>query len=560
MDVTVRYEGLQSPLITSPECSNCNKRCAVKVFINAGFSTKENDEPIPIYVLKIYTATEESLVEIVSINQCINCQARPKIKTIDQREYAIKEKIACHCGTETTLNFGLMRKSNPLIADITDTDEEANSVTSALEGDRNFRDQDLKWSFVGRNNKRKNIREPNMSSISPPQKVISLQNRFETLEDMDCEENSTSLKSLLGKIPNTNTNSKLVEPEGKKQEQDAIGKNKPAKPPTVTIQCPDQIKTDDGNRFLVKMAQITHAEIRINKTIGRAYIRAPDEKKHKEILDYLVTEGIEYHTHGIDKQRRRTKKILAKGVHTQGHSEADIIDDIEKRWAIRAKRAITFESGVSVLLIFESNVTMKEIKTITHILYQRVKMEKYKIKATAVTQCKRCLDFGHIATHCGRKERTASTISTNKEGNQVEICSACGTSGHNAKQAKCPRFQEEMERQKRRRQNFAGKNLQKRNTDEKVITKPSLITHGISYATKTRGSLIKQDQNVKEPRSHAQLDAQNKILSDHLNQGVNTSKMIFSPDMTDEDFRAALQQAMNAITETILMAIKSKYG
>ena len=140
------------------------------------------------------------------------------------------------------------------------------------------------------------------------------------------------------------------------------------------------------------------------------------------------------------------------------YSQSEIQQDFMDRHGLELEKAVTLNNS-AVVLIFAGHCDMRDIKKANIILNQRVKIEPYRVKLTAVTQCKNCLEFGHIASYCGRTTREAWVLDHKDDGNpsadeETKRCAQCGEAGHIATQARCLKFQEEINKQRARRVAF----------------------------------------------------------------------------------------------------------
>lgn len=127
---------------------------------------------------------------------------------------------------------------------------------------------------------------------------------------------------------------------------------------------------------------------------------------------------------------------------------------------------------------------MREARDIKYILSQRATMEKYKVRDSAITQCKRCWQFGHVQSHCHRPQQPES-VERREDGEVWHVCYNCHEIGHTARQAKCPMFQLEIQKQKNRRQAFVQNIQRVKQQPEKVINLKNFKTartNGASYA------------------------------------------------------------------------------
>lgn len=238
---------------------------------------------------------------------------------------------------------------------------------------------------------------------------------------------------------------------------------------------------------ITEIAREHNCELKTNKRSGKLFFTPRQIENRRTLIEELKKRpDFEFHTYGTKLERRPSKKVVAKGVITSGHNEEEIKQDIKERYGMTPERAVPLRNS-ALVLIFSGETDMRDIKNITTILYQRVKIEKYRVKQTAVTQCKNCLDFGHVQAHCGRKRVCDTEAETDQEGETTEICSKCHQPGHTARQAKCPLFQEEIKKQRERRLRFQQANKEQTTSNvnprqQKVNAPMAGIKSGISYA------------------------------------------------------------------------------
>lgn len=260
--------------------------------------------------------------------------------------------------------------------------------------------------------------------------------------------------------------------------------------PTIFATNPEWLESTTGMNEAMLIAKEADADFCFDKRSGKFMFKPRTLEARNKIKFALEHRNkAEYYTHGTREERRPSKKFVAKGVYTGTCTESDIIENIGERYGLTPERAIVLRNA-ALLLVFRGDADSREIRSITTILYQCVKIEKYKVKMTAVTQCKRCLDFGHVQAHCGRtkKEDTIAMMSNDSDALKV-VCSNCNEEGHTARQAKCPLFHAEIERQRERRQKFNSANVKPKKSDvqqQKAASAPD-VQPGVSYADRTSG-------------------------------------------------------------------------
>ena len=148
---------------------------------------------------------------------------------------------------------------------------------------------------------------------------------------------------------------------------------------------------------------------------------------------FAALEEAEYHTYGTPQERRASKKVIVKGFFAGDFTEFEIQANVRESWGLQLERFVPLNNSAAVL-IFAGDTDMRDIKSMNTLMYQRVKVEPYKVKPTAVTQCKRCLEFGHVKQHCGRTPREPYYVDTDEDGNEstdpaLRCCTKCRYQG-----------------------------------------------------------------------------------------------------------------------------------
>lgn len=251
------------------------------------------------------------------------------------------------------------------------------------------------------------------------------------------------------------------------------------------------------SKKITEIAREHNCELKTDKRSGKLFFTPRQIENRRTLIEELKKRpDFEFYTYGTKLERKPSKKVVAKGVITSGYNEEEIKHDIKERYGYTPERAVPLRNS-ALVLIFSGETDMRDIKNITTILYQRVKIEKYRVKPTAVTQCKNCLDFGHVQAHCGRKQVYDIETEIDEEGKTTETCTKCHQPGHTARQAKCPLFQEEIKRQRERRLRFLqiNKDLTTTNVNlrqQNFNTPSAIIKPGISYAQ----TVSKEDETL----------------------------------------------------------------
>lgn len=235
-----------------------------------------------------------------------------------------------------------------------------------------------------------------------------------------------------------------------------------------------------------EIARTTNCVIRADPKSKKIIYTPKNKEAHEAIQKWLNNDHSKYnyYTYGCKDDRRPAKKLIAKGIRAEGYTEEEIKADILTRYGIKTERVITMKNS-ALILIFPGETDMRVARDIKFILSQRATIEKYKIRDSAVTQCKRCWQFGHVQSHCHRIEQP-DAIEQHEDGEVWRACYNCQEIGHTARQAKCPLFQLEITKQKDRRQAFAKNNKQSKQQPTKQAT-PAVDAPKSTWATRTEG-------------------------------------------------------------------------
>lgn len=295
-----------------------------------------------------------------------------------------------------------------------------------------------------------------------------------------------------------NRTSTLVSPQPpiknkeKTGDQPSISRRPDRKFPAVVVYSGESV---DSDRAAALLARQTDCTFSVDEAGKRYFFRPRSLESRTKLLELLATKpDIEYFTHGTKQERRPSRKFVAKGLRAAGYTEEELAQSITEDYAITPTRVIPLQKEV-MLLIFPGDVDPRDVREINRIANQCVKIEKYKVKRTAVTQCKNCLAFGHVQAHCRMKKIEATVTMTDHNGTHKIICSVCGGEDHTAKQAKCPAFKNEIEMNKKRRELFNKKNI------KKVPIRPANIKEGVSFAQAAAQSGC---QSSEPPQHHEQ--------------------------------------------------------
>lgn len=170
----------------------------------------------------------------------------------------------------------------------------------------------------------------------------------------------------------------------------------------------------------------------------------------------------------------------------------------------------------ALILIFPGETDMRVARDIKFILSQRATIEKYKVRDTAVTQCKRCWQFGHVQSHCRRPEQPDS-VEQREDGDVWHVCYNCHEIGHTARQAKCPLFQLEIKKQKNRRQAFVNNEGLTQKPTNRMIEASNIKAAAATRVDRTSyAAAVGASSSTKTTRKPPENESMAKALPDYL--------------------------------------------
>lgn len=535
------WRGNQTAIRTL-KCDDCGKSSAVKMFAEVDNNTVDG---IPNFNTKFYEfGVPETSVRQGRGPKCSGCSQPTYTRVIDQSRFINNELVCCPCGVTNEIWV-----AGPTILDhTTNKDNKCRQVGEWLTAAKreNMRKQKAK------ENREKFERIQNegiQSAIFSSAPKIPTANQFESLASdttLTEQDDSSSIVSGGGGASASSRNSKrkvTASPEGdgafvtarrhkkiaRAAETRQSSREQPREPETTT-NIPDRLDTRGAKSAQTNMSHNTTQEKRLpvivctndkwlenqaafkqslllakkhkcimktDKNTGKFFFTPNTMESRQAIIDELKSsDGCEFYTYGTKYERRASKKVIAKGIMTTGFSETEVIEDISDRYGLKPQRAIVLKNA-AMILIFEGSTDMRDIKNIRIILNQRAKIEKYRVKVTAVTQCKNCLQFGHVQAHCNRKKKDEVETDTDNDGKSVMICSNCKEPGHTARQAKCPIFKDEIKRQKERRLKFSER-TRNPNTENNTKSSWTKIQPGVSFADKTANKQTNINEGIKD--------------------------------------------------------------
>ena len=231
--------------------------------------------------------------------------------------------------------------------------------------------------------------------------------------------------------------------------------------PPIIATVPDISRSTEVLRDITSLAAQHKCTLATDKRINQVRIMPSTLEGRAAVIEALdKIKEAQYHTYGAPQERKPSKKVVAKGFMMGDFTESEIQANVSSVWGLQLERVVLLNNS-TVVLIFSGDSDMRDIKSITTLMYQRVRINPYKVKPTAVTQCKRCMEFGHVKQYCGHTPREPYYTDTDENGNPssspeaARHCTMCRESGHTAVQARCPLFQKEIKRQRERRRKFA---------------------------------------------------------------------------------------------------------
>lgn len=539
--------------IKTLQCKQCSKRTCVKVFVHAVMIKNEHGHLSSETKYFIYTAADSKTRQGRG-PPCRgqNCNQPTYTKVIDQDRFLNKEIITCqHCGiiNEITATSPSLRDAPKakivgewLTKNRLEQIRQEKISENAAKFDRTHNPKRTRWQ-------NKQIQK---QQTTTPIETSNIFSGLLTEDDGTSPDPpiSTQIEELDECASTTSTNSKRKAPaspelitNSAKRSRDNLeskippmtssnpdvnvltrpqGNNKRVKrlPPVI---CTNETWLDSASTFkeISKLAQKHNCDLKFDRNSGRLLFTPKTVENRDALIEELSKKpDFEYHTYGTKLERRPAKKVIAKGVISTGYVEQEIIEDIETRYGLKPERAVPLKNA-AMILIFNGDCDMRDIKSISTILCQKVKIEKYKVKLTAVTQCKRCLQFGHVQAHCGKKPRSETETEKDSDGNIIVICSNCHEPGHTARQAKCPQFKEEIQKQRERRLRFVKESEQRSKHQDSTLKQQSkqyrTITPGITFSKVTatrRDETVQPDTDTPAGSGpgNTQRDSTSKIL------------------------------------------------
>lgn len=494
----------QYPL-TKVKCDICKSWKVIKAFIKCeGIAGPEAEKLKIRTVFYKYCADERKCGR--SRTQCVKCNKTLFAQMVKQSDFVTIEYVKCTNKLCETVNRIaeingpseeiLQQKARPKRTER--AKKEGEESTSALRGNSNKnRELFLRNRFAvlaSENEDSESLNQDNSLSDSSQTPVILGGRRAEKRKNSTSpgETGQREVKRNSHKRPDNDQNASASEANTshaqgdtpKTSSQPAVTKNKPSrtsdkKLPAIVVSKGEYI---DSDRAAAQLAKQTDSTFSVDDIGKRYFFRPRALESRAKLLELLeANPDAEYYTHGIKQERRPSRKFVAKGLRAAGYTEQELAQSITEDYAITPTRVIPLQKEI-MLLIFPGEVDPRDIYEIYKIADQRVKIEKYKVKRTAVTQCKNCLAFGHVQAHCHMKKTEATVTITHENGEQKTVCSTCGGEGHTAKQAKCPAFKKEIDNNKRRRDEFAKVNTKKKATP---VTRTAHVRKGVSFAEAT---------------------------------------------------------------------------
>lgn len=197
-------------------------------------------------------------------------------------------------------------------------------------------------------------------------------------------------------------------------------------------------------------------------------ILVPSKPHYNAVLEYLRQKKAQFFTHDIPAEK--PFKVVLRGLYDMKEAELSAyltecglkVVAVHK---IRRKETNTkFRDQLYLLHLEKGSVTLKELKEIKAISHVVVEWERYRPVHRDVTQCWKCLNFGHGGRNCHLTVR-CSNCGENHEQEQcptkllVAKCCNCG-GDHPSTDRACPKRAEFIQL----RRNVANRKNQGRST------------------------------------------------------------------------------------------------
>jgi hypothetical protein len=223
------------------------------------------------------------------------------------------------------------------------------------------------------------------------------------------------------------------------------GKKEPAPPPILV----PGIK--NAQRLMTTIEEKIRREDYKMKIINNDMIKILTTKleDHKEVVDTLKTNKVEFHTY--QPRQQRAYRVVIRYIHYSIEQE-NLINEIEayghkvrNLWNI--KHRVTRRPLSLFFVDLEPAGNNKEIYNITYLQNMRIQIEPPHQKKNNIPQCKKCQGYFHTKGYCEHKPRCVKCGNMHNTENcklprtEPAKCVHCGE-GHPANYRGCKVYQE----------------------------------------------------------------------------------------------------------------------
>ena len=180
----------------------------------------------------------------------------------------------------------------------------------------------------------------------------------------------------------------------------------------------------------IKEGQL-HATIRL--TTNGYKVMTSTGSSHKSIREFLVNRKVEFYTHDI--ATIKPFKVVLRGLHSM---EAEQLESVLKTRQLKVQAVFImrrhnkerkYRDELYLIHLERGSTTLSELANGHELIDEfstKVSWERYKPKHRDVTQCTKCLNFGHGAKNCFMKQRCKTC------GEDHDDTAQCSTMDENA--------------------------------------------------------------------------------------------------------------------------------
>ena len=271
-------------------------------------------------------------------------------------------------------------------------------------------------------------------------------------------------------------------------------------------------------------------------SVGRKILTKSSEDKTK-VIDELKKKNVIFYTH--PEYDSKSFKVVLSGLPA---FDCTVIEQSIKEQKIVPTKITMFntksEHKLYLLHFDASKVNKKTLETVKYVCHHKVKWLPYKPKRNSLTQCLRCLMYGHGIKSCNRYTvcmlcagphltNTCTTHNTNDTNTNIEFkCFNCASAklphSHKANDVKCPFREKYDEARKNARTKTITKQSSQTNTSRTTAAPQPTPPHGQSYADSVRASTSSQNTH-SQARSHTNTRSTNTSTRTNPNDNFNAA-------------------------------------